>query len=422
MPAATIALSTRIGAPAASARAAAATAPRDQARSSRIATSPAACASRIASGRSAAGNRARSASPGPARTSGDRSQPDRAGSVSESCPLPLKGERDRGPRTLAGGSRRASAALRPTRRPSTPEGPGFLGSRRARRSFGAPRVSRASRRQTRRPARRRGRARRISPATVRTCALSLGGAVGRRISLRHQDGQTSAKTIPASSGGARPVSNGQMRARSAQRGSSRNAPHDRDAGQRLAADRAGIGEFPARLRPDHPFVDQPALLQRLVGGRAAMMASARESRRASPAGHPQNGNAPAGNATVERRADLEAVVAVVVVVLDQPARSRPTPRATAGRRDRAGRRTQRGSRTGNRSRPAPARPAPLPRRAFPTSSALARGGSPGFRSSPRPGRGGRPRCCRGRSWPVRRAPIDDHVMVEQAGMPLTRGE
>ena len=62
MPAATIALSTRIAAPLASARRPAATAPRDQARSSRIATSPTAWASRIASGRSAAGKRARSAS------------------------------------------------------------------------------------------------------------------------------------------------------------------------------------------------------------------------------------------------------------------------------------------------------------------------------------------------------------------------
>ena len=41
--------------------------------------------------------------------------------------------------------------------------------------------------------------------------------------FRHHDGQTSAKTMRASSGSPSPVSNGQMRARSAQRGTSRNA-------------------------------------------------------------------------------------------------------------------------------------------------------------------------------------------------------
>ena len=79
MPAATIVLSTRIGAPAASALRPAATAPRDQARSPRIVLSPAACARRTASGCSGRGKRARSASRGSAQTSAARSRPDREG-------------------------------------------------------------------------------------------------------------------------------------------------------------------------------------------------------------------------------------------------------------------------------------------------------------------------------------------------------
>src|SRR5579863_1358967 len=67
----------------------------------------------------------------------------------------------------------------------------------------------------------RSRAANIS-ATVRTCALSFGGPWSGRILLLHHDGQTSAKTICALAGTRSPVSNGQIRARSAQRGSLRN--------------------------------------------------------------------------------------------------------------------------------------------------------------------------------------------------------
>src|SRR5437763_3340795 len=58
-------------------------------------------------------------------------------------------------------------------------------------------------------------------ATVRTWALSRGGPNSARTG--HQDGHTSANTIRASSESDNPVSNGQIRARTAQRGSSRNA-------------------------------------------------------------------------------------------------------------------------------------------------------------------------------------------------------
>ncbi len=66
----------------------------------------------------------------------------------------------------------------------------------------------------------RSRAANIS-ATVRTWALSFGGPWSGLILSLHQDGQTSAKIICASSGSPSPVSNGQIRARSAQRGSLR---------------------------------------------------------------------------------------------------------------------------------------------------------------------------------------------------------
>src|SRR5438445_11551860 len=51
--------------------------------------------------------------------------------------------------------------------------------------------------------------------------------------------------------------------------------YHRDSGQRLATDRAGIGEFPAGLRADHPAVDQ-AFLGESVGLVAAMMLAAEE--------------------------------------------------------------------------------------------------------------------------------------------------
>jgi hypothetical protein len=60
-------------------------------------------------------------------------------------------------------------------------------------------------------------------ATLRTWALSLGGPSSVRICFLHHDGQTSAKTMLVPSFRPSPVSNGQMPARSAQRGSSRNS-------------------------------------------------------------------------------------------------------------------------------------------------------------------------------------------------------
>jgi hypothetical protein len=60
-----------------------------------------------------------------------------------------------------------------------------------------------------------------SAATVRTWALSRGGPSSGRTG--HQDGHTSANTICAASGRPSPVSNGQIRACSAHRGSSRKA-------------------------------------------------------------------------------------------------------------------------------------------------------------------------------------------------------
>jgi len=91
-------------------------------------------------------------------------------------------------------------------------------------------------------------------AMVRTCALSLGGPYSYL--GFHQDGQTSANTIRAASGRSNPVSNGQTRVASAQRGSSRSRWDNRKTGQRLAANRAGTKEFPTRLRPNHPFVSR----------------------------------------------------------------------------------------------------------------------------------------------------------------------
>src|SRR5437016_6302823 len=51
--------------------------------------------------------------------------------------------------------------------------------------------------------------------------------------------------------------------------------YHRDSGQRLATDRAGIGEFPAGLRAAHPAVDQ-AFLGRSVGLVSAMYLGAEE--------------------------------------------------------------------------------------------------------------------------------------------------
>ena len=109
--------------------------------------------------------------------------------------------------------------------------------------------------------------------------LRLPGSGG----IGHQDGQTSANTIRASSGQQQnPVSNGQMRARSAQRGIIAQRAHDRDPGQGLAADRAGIGELPAGLRPGHPAIDQPLLGEALAVMAAVMRRAEKGVRRRSP--------------------------------------------------------------------------------------------------------------------------------------------
>ena len=121
------------------------------------------------------------------------------------------------------------------------------------------------------------------------------------------------------------------RARSAHSRIVAQCPDDRNPGQNLAADRAGIGELPARLRPDHPGVDQPlfgelALIMAAVMRRAEKFV--RAPRRTSPERKPAAGNAP-----IEPRADLEPVVAVALVVRDQRGDLVPygAPRRLAGK-------------------------------------------------------------------------------------------
>src|SRR6266487_832560 len=95
-------------------------------------------------------------------------------------------------------------------------------------------------------------------------------------------------------------------------------PHHRDAGQALAAHRSGIGELPARLRPDHPLVDQPALLERLVAGMTPVMARTEKVVGKTDRTAPER-KAPIAvrDAAVEDRADFETVVPVVFVVVEQ---------------------------------------------------------------------------------------------------------
>ncbi len=84
----------------------------------------------------------------------------------------------------------------------------------------------------------------------------------------------------------------------------------------MASNRSGIGELPARLRPDHPCVDQPAFLQRLIARMATMVASTEKlahfSGRASPERKPRT-----RDPLVQLSANLETVVAVVLIVVQQ---------------------------------------------------------------------------------------------------------
>ncbi len=88
-------------------------------------------------------------------------------------------------------------------------------------------------------------------ATVRTCAASFTSS-GVPELPRHQRrldlGEDDASGGIRRGGSTQPVSNGQIRALGGPARIVAQAPHDRDAGQRLAADRAGTGELPARLR------------------------------------------------------------------------------------------------------------------------------------------------------------------------------
>ncbi len=233
-------------------------------------------------------------------------------------------------------------------------------------------------------------------ATVRTCALSFGSPGSARTG--HHDGQTSANTIRASSGSAEPGLERPDAGPVGPFGIVAQRPNDRDPGQDLAADRAGIGELPARLRPDHPGIDQP-LFGEAVAVMAVVMGRAekgsRGARRTSPEREPA-----AGHALVEPRADLEPVVAVALVVRDAARRSRPIRRARAACRQAPNRRrSRRDSRTENRTRPTPARRAACNRRAPGAASPLRHAGSAGFPAAA-PSRRGRPRrsrCCRARS-------------------------
>jgi hypothetical protein len=94
------------------------------------------------------------------------------------------------------------------------------------------------------------------------------------------------------------------------------ASHDRDAGQGLAADGTGISELPAGLRPDHPSVDQAAFFQSVRFMQPVVLGA---EKLAGVAGRtaPER-KSPVGNPAVQQSADREPVAAVLVVVLDQP--------------------------------------------------------------------------------------------------------
>src|SRR5262249_50691121 len=85
----------------------------------------------------------------------------------------------------------------------------------------------------------------------------------------------------------------------------------------LAADRAGIGELPAWLRPDHPAVDQP-LLGEPVGGMAVVVLWPEIIVRKPDWAAPERKTA-VRDPSVERGTDLKPVAAIVLAILDQSA-------------------------------------------------------------------------------------------------------
>ena len=266
MPAATIVASTRIGAPAASAARPAATAPCDQARSSRIAYRPPHAPAAAPAAAAPRGKRREIGFlRGSAQTSGGRSPPDRGDRCRRRHRLPLTLLAALGPLSPHAGE----GGTQPAR---------LVGEGRAawHRQSGA-----ASRAVT--PS--------VQASSVSTIALlgveagiageqrgQFAGAVARGedpgdgAHLGLVVGRVRLPAIPPTVT-ARPRRRRPRRRRAAEPGLERPDPrlvgparivaqraHDRDAGQRLAADRAGAEQLPAWLRAAYA-VDQPALGQ-----------------------------------------------------------------------------------------------------------------------------------------------------------------
>ena len=299
--------------------------------------SPAAWIRRTASGSRSAGSAERSAS---------------ARMVGERAPVDLVGVADV---VVATGGAVAEAARAPA--PAgrlDPEDPALLGL------DGRPLLRRQRRRDRRTAAASRpASSRRLSCSTSRLHLARVLDRVSRRHGYRRSTGRSrrtapASRRRPAAARPAGPSRTARRGATSASHGCWRSALQVGDAEQRLAADAAGVGQLPHRMRA--------AARRDRTAGSSARVASPKpaglrgdSSGPAALAGQPQNGNGPPETRCVQRRGDLETVVGVVVAVAHARRDFLPDRPPVGVRRRAACARSRRDSRRRSRSRPASTR-------------------------------------------------------------------
>ena len=252
------------------------------------------------------------------------------------------------PRTAArvrGSARRKSWATarhraRALARRGDAQGPGFLAL-----DLAASSASDRDRRRTAPAVRRRGRARRRSGR--RRAPAPYPWLVGAGLD-RPQGRLDLGDHEPRRPEGASPVSNGQTRL-PAQRGSSRSARTTGMPVKRLAADRAGAEQLPARLRAGpsrrRSGAVRPARRRRGADGACACRWRGRGAR-----GQPQNGNPPPETRRLSAAATSKRLLWLFSSSSSKRGDLVPHRPPRRSRQGRAGRQTRPDSRTGNRSR------------------------------------------------------------------------